>query len=127
MSQETRSKTKKMHNFKELKIWQLSRKFVKKIYLLTRSFPEAERYGLISQMQRTAVSIPSNIAEGSGRTNKEFIHFLSISLSSAFELETQLYLSSDIEYCNENEISDLLDSIQEIQKMIYKFRQKLES
>lgn len=126
-SQEPRAKTKKMHNFKELKIWQLSRKFVKAIYLSTKSFPDSERFGLASQMQRAAISIPSNIAEGSGRTDKEFRHFLAISLSSAFELETQLFLSADLDYCDENKIKAYFDSIQEIQKMIYKFRQTIES
>jgi four helix bundle protein len=116
-----------MHNFKELKIWQYSRELVKDIYVLTNNFPEKERFGLISQVQRAAISIPSNIAEGSGRTNKEFRHFLSISLSSSFELETQLLVAYDLGFCKESELNSILDRIQEIQKMTYKFRQNLES
>ncbi|MCG8579545.1 MAG: four helix bundle protein, partial [Bacteroidales bacterium] len=66
-----------MHNFKELKVWQKARVLVKDIYHLTKQLPEDEKYGLISQMRRASVSIPSNIAEGTGRSsNKEFVRFL---------------------------------------------------
>ncbi len=93
-----------MHNFKELKVWQNARKHVKEIYVATKDFPSEEKFGLISQMRRSAVSIPSNIAEGSGRnTNKDFSHFLNISLGSAYELQTLLFLSQDLEFLNEEE------------------------
>ena len=115
-----------MHNFRELQIWKDSRKLVKEIYLVTRNFPDQEKYILASQIQRSAISVPSNIAEGSGRKNKEFMHFLSIALSSAFECETQLYLASDIGYLEENKLNDLTTEIQIIQKKIYKFRLTLE-
>ena len=88
-----------MHNFKELKVWQKGRKFVKDIYLLTRNFPQEELFVLTSQMRRAAISIPSNIAEGSGRgSDKDFARFIDIATGSSFELESQLYVASDLEY-----------------------------
>lgn len=115
-----------MHNFRELDIWKESRKLVKDIYEVMSEFPNQEKFNLISQVQRSAISIPSNIAEGSGRGNKEFMHFLSIALSSAFELETQLYLAFDLGYITENKLEELRSIIQVIQKKIYKFRLTLE-
>ena len=79
-----------MTNFRNLKIWQRAMKLVIAIYNLTRMLPKEEKFGLKSQMTRAAISIPSNIAEGSSRSSpKEFKHFLEMSLGSAFELETQ--------------------------------------
>ncbi len=87
----------KYHNFRQLRIWQESMKLTREVYHITASFPTDEKFGLTSQMRRCGVSIPSNIAEGSGRTSqKEFIHFLKISLSSTYELETQLILTRDL-------------------------------
>lgn len=78
-----------MHNFKELKVWKTGIEVSKMIFQLTRSFPSEEKYGLISQMIRSAISIPSNIAEGCGRkSDKELYQFLNIALGSSFELET---------------------------------------
>ena len=115
-----------MHNFKNLKIWQKSRVLVKEVFLLTKEIPSEEKFGLTSQMLRCAYSIPSNIAEGSGRSsNKEFSRFLDISLGSAFELETQLILASDINYLSEEQLQRIQDLLQEIQKMIYSFKTKL--
>ena len=115
-----------MHNFKELKIWQLSRYFVKDIYLLTKNFPADERFGLTQQIRRAAVSIPSNIAEGSGRgTNNDFSHFLDIANGSAFEVETQLILSLDLEYISQAEFDLINEKLQVIEKMIFNFNQSL--
>ncbi|WP_445589536.1 four helix bundle protein [Sunxiuqinia sp. A32] len=115
-----------MHNFKNLKIWQKSRILVKEVFLLTRDFPAEERFGLVSQVLRCAYSIPSNIAEGSGRsTNIEFARFLDIALGSAFELETQLILASDIKYLAEVKLQEIQVLLQEIQKMIYSFKMNL--
>lgn len=84
-------------NFKDLNVWQESKQLAVDIYKLCRELPEAEKYGLTSQLQRCAVSIPSNIAEGHRRMgDKEFRHFLAISLGSAAELETQLYICSEV-------------------------------
>ncbi|MCD4697377.1 MAG: four helix bundle protein [Bacteroidales bacterium] len=117
-----------MHNFKELKVWQKSRTLTKEIHLLTKRFPSDERFVLTSQIRRSVISIPSNIAEGSGRdSNKEFKRFLSISLSSAFELETQIILANDLEYLSDAEFLKVSEKIQEVQKMIFGFRKSLSS
>lgn len=109
-----------MHNFKELKVWQSARRIVKEIYLDTKDFPIDEKYGLISQMRRSAVSIPSNIAEGSGRnTDKDFKYFLNVALGSAYELQTLLILSQDIELISQERTNELNTSLEEIQRMIY--------
>ncbi|MEZ0485846.1 four helix bundle protein [Fibrella aquatica] len=113
------------HNFKNLKAWQLSRSLVKAIYELTVVFPVDERYGICSQMRRAAISIPSNIAEGSGRTDKDFHRFLSMSLSSAYELETQLILSADLGFLPSDALDNLSLQIQEVQRVIFGFQKKL--
>ena len=83
-----------MHHFRELKIWQRSMDVAETIYRLTDSFPKDERFGIISQLRRCSVSIPSNISEGAGRnTNRQFKHFLEMSMGSCNELQTQLELS----------------------------------
>ena len=111
------------HNFRELKIWKDSMSLVKLVYLTTLSLPSNERFGLISQINRAAVSIPSNITEGSGRsTEKEFVHFLNIAISSSFELETQLILISDL---FEIDTSTCIDKIVELQKMISGLKKSL--
>jgi len=82
------------HNFKLLKIWQLGMEITEEIYKISSNFPTDERFGWVSQIRRCSVSVPSNIAEGSGRgTDKDFKHFLEIALGSVYELETQLILS----------------------------------
>lgn len=87
-----------MHNFRELKIWQEALEIAKLTYKLTKSFPSSEMYGFTSQMNRAAVSIPSNIAEGAGRNgNKEFTQFLNIAIGSCFELETQIILAFEFD------------------------------
>lgn len=108
------------HNFRELKIWKEAMNLVQAVYQFTSQLPSDERFGLISQINRCAVSIPSNIAEGSGRTsNKEFLHFLNVGLSSSFELETQLILSNALFSI---EIEDLILKIHELQKMTVGFK-----
>lgn len=88
-----------MHNFRDLQVWKMSMEISKIIFQLTREFPSEEKYTLTSQMIRSAISVPSNIAEGCGRnSNKELNQFLSISLGSSFELETQLILAFDFGY-----------------------------
>jgi four helix bundle protein len=115
-----------MHNFKELIIWQKARILVKEVYENTISFPANEKYGITSQIQRAAISIPSNIAEGSGRgSNKDFSRFLDMAMSSAFELETEIILSYDLNYMNENNYNLILPKIQEVQKMIFAFKNQL--
>jgi four helix bundle protein len=114
-----------MNNFKELKVWQKSMDLAEEIYQLTSTFPKEEKYGLISQIQRCAVSIPSNIAEGAGRnSNNEFRNFLGIANGSANELNTQLLLAVRIGYAKKVDISDILNLISEIQKMIFSLIKK---
>ena len=111
-----------MHNFRQLNIWKEARLLVKEVYLLTKKFPSDERFGLISQINRCSISVPSNIAEGSARsTNKDFAHFLKISLGSLFELETQLLLSADLNMISESENEELFKRIIVLQKMISNF------
>jgi four helix bundle protein len=87
----------KKHNFRELSIWKDSMSFVKKVHLISANLPTEERFGFVSQINRSSVSIPTNIAEGSGRTtNKEFVRFLDIAISSSYELETELILINDL-------------------------------
>ena len=108
-----------MKDFKNLKVWQKGIKMVAEIYNTTQSFPKDELYGLTSQIRRSAVSIPSNIAEGSGRnSDKEFNRFLNISLGSSFELETQIIIAHELKFLSNNEFSELIAEIQEQQKMI---------
>jgi four helix bundle protein len=119
-----------MHKYKELKLWQKSIDLVTSVYLLTRSFPQEEKFGLVSQINRSAVSIPSNIAEGAGRnSDKEFIQFLSIAQASSYELETQLIISKNLNYLTIEELNHLSEQIEEVQKMNYsiqlKFKQKV--
>ena len=88
-----------MHNFKELKVWQLAMSISKEVFIATRLFPSEEKFTLISQMMRSAISIPSNIAEGCGRnSDKHFLHFLDISLASLHELQYCILLSYDLSY-----------------------------
>lgn len=109
----------KRHNFKKLKIWQESIKLVSVTYELTRSFPDFEKFALVSQMNRCSVSIPSNIAEGtSTNTDKHFNKYLGISLGSAFEWETQLIVAFNQKYISKEKFKELENRIQQIQRMI---------
>lgn len=114
------------HNFRKLTIWKDAIVIVKNVYILSGSFPSDERFGLVSQMRRCAVSVPSNIAEGSGRnTNKDFDRFLSIALSSSYELETQLIISCELGFLDENKLKLITDELNKLQRMIYSFQQSL--
>ena len=93
-----------MHKFKDLTVWEKSQQLVKAIYESTSSFPKEEIFGLTAQIRRSAVSIPANIAEGCGRkTDKELCRFLDIANGSAFELETLIILSTDLNYLEESQ------------------------
>lgn len=115
-----------MHNFRELKVWKIGMEIAKLIFQLARTFPSEERYSLISQLCRCAISIPSNIAEGCGRkSNKELNHFLSISLGSAFELETQMILAFEFGYIDRELYEHTIVQINEVQKMIHGLQRTL--
>lgn len=112
-----------MATHKELDVWKDSIEFVTRIYLLTSDFPDSERYGLVSQMRRSAVSIPSNIAEGASRgSNKEYVRFINISLGSLSELETQIIIAKKLEYLSS---TDIIDDLEKIQAMLCKLRNYL--
>ncbi|SRX75052.1 hypothetical protein AEQU3_02040 [Aequorivita antarctica] len=97
------------------------------VYLLTTNFPKEEKFGLISQLRRSAVSIPSNIAEGAGRnTNGEFKNFLGIANGSSYELFTQLLLSNKLSICSEDIVNPILSKVVELQKMNYALIKSLE-
>ena len=115
----------KRHNFKKLKIWQMAMELAKDIFKLTANFPSSEKFGLTSQMNRCSVSMPSNIAEGSSRTNKSFSHFLDISLGSSFELQTQLLLAKSQELVDENIAEQIENKIEEFQKATMSFQNTL--
>ena len=106
-----------MVNHKDLDAWKLSIEFVSDIYNITKTFPKDEFYGLTNQIRRSAVSIPSNIAEGSARqSDKELIQFLYIALGSLSELETQLIIAKNLAYISN--IENLTDSLVSIRKLI---------
>ena len=117
---------KQITSYKDLLIWQKGIDLVKQTYLLTKLFPAEERFGLISQMRRAAVSVPSNISEGQARkSSAEFIRFLSISQGSLAELETQLIISHELAFCEKEQTNPSIDLIHEIQKMTYALKVKL--
>ena len=115
-----------MHRFKELEIWKRSRLFCSDIYQITSKFPESEKFGLTNQLKRASVSMPSSIAEGSSRqSNKDFSKFLEVTLGSAYEIETQLLIASDLKFISNTELDNLINELDEIIKMISKFKSTL--
>ena len=117
-----------MHNFRKLDIWQKSIDLTVKVYDLTKKFPREEMFGLTSQIKRCAVSIPSNIAEGSGRnTSNDFNHFLAIATGSSYELETQLIIAEKLGFAEGEEVEYLISEIHINQKQIYNFKQSLQN
>ncbi|BFO67799.1 four helix bundle protein [Chryseobacterium sp. S0630] len=115
----------KRHNFKKLKIWQMGMELSKLTLDITDTFPTYEKYGLKSQMDRCSISIPSNIAEGSSRTNKSFSHFLDISLGSSFELQTQILLANHRKYLSDEKTEIFEIKIEEFQKATMVFQNTL--
>jgi four helix bundle protein len=116
------------HNFRELNIWKNSMEMVFEVYKLTKQLPDSEKFSLVSQVNRSAISIPSNIAEGTSRNSeKEICRFLDIALGSAYELETQLLLLGNLYKDYKNEASELINKLNEIQKMIVGFKKKIKA
>jgi four helix bundle protein len=117
-------KQKINNGYEDLIVWQKSMSLVEEVYKITKTFPKEELFGLVSQMRRSAVSVPSNIAEGYGRTSKGyFVSFLKISLGSLCELETQINISKKLGYLNQNQ-DTLRYLIIEIKKMIISLTKK---
>jgi four helix bundle protein len=106
-------------SYRDLKVWQQAMALAKAVYELTSVFPKAEIYALSSQLQRAAVSIPSNIAEGHARQSPgDFARYLSIAMGSAAELETQLLLAQELGYTTSERVSKLLESSAEVGRML---------
>ena len=115
-----------MHNLKELKIWNKAIDLTVEVPKATATFPSDERFGLTSQSRRSAVSIPSNIAEGAGRnSSKEFSNFLGTANGSSYELQTQLVIANRLGLLGDDSLTNLLKEIDELQKMNYSFQQVL--
>jgi four helix bundle protein len=104
-----------MKTHKDLDVWNKAMEFTENIYRLTRDFPKEEQFGLTSQIKRSAISIPSNIAEGAARnSNKEFLQFLLIAMGSLSEIETQLLLAERLNFLGENSVFDDVESIRKM-------------
>ncbi|PTT35626.1 four helix bundle protein [Chryseobacterium sp. HMWF028] len=108
-----------MGNYKELFVWQKSVDLITEIYIVTAAFPKEELYGLTSQIRRSSISIPSNIAEGhSRRSTNDYLQFLKIARGSSAELETQLIISKNLNYLNPENFQILIEKTSEISKML---------
>lgn len=117
-----------MSNYKNLEVWRKSHQIVLRVYGLTQNFPPSEQYGLTSQMRRSAASIPTNIAEGSGRgSDKDYARFLYISLGSCAELDYQLLLAKDLNYLPELEYQSVIDELDQVGRMLNGFIKTLKS
>lgn len=117
-----------MHNFKELKVWQKAVDLAVKIYGISRSFPAEEKFGLVSQMRRAGISIPSNIAEGCAKTSsKSFVNSLEVSLGESFELETQMIISERVGILDSEIARELGTDLSDVQRMIMGLKNSLES
>ena len=113
-----------MHNYKELKVWQIAMDVVENTYVIYNSLPDSEKYNFGSQITRSSLSIPSNIAEGAGRSTKnDFKRFLDIAVGSSYELETQLLLIENIFKIN---TETLIEQVKQVQKMIYSLKQSID-
>jgi four helix bundle protein len=123
MSDEPRTKAR---SYRDLLVWQKGITLAKTVYGITRTFPNEERFGLISQMRQAAASIPSNIAEGQARkTTAEFVYFLSNAEGSVAELDTQLTLSVELRYCSRPDVAAAMELISELRKMLNALRRTL--
>ncbi|MBK7917368.1 MAG: four helix bundle protein [Chloroflexi bacterium] len=117
-----------MQDFRQLQVWQKSHQLVLQVYGIIQAFPASEGYGLSQQMRRASVSVPSNIAEGSGRgSDKEFAHFAQIAIGSISELEYQLLLAKDLGYLNASRYQELSLQITEVKRMLIGLRKKLKA
>ena len=116
----------KIRSFRDLRVWQLAMDLVELVYRLTGSFPRNEIYGLASQIQRAAVSVPSNIAEGHTREHtKEYLHHLSMSQASLAELETQLEIAIRLRYVSLQEARSIAERAESLGKQLYALRNAL--
>lgn len=123
---ESMKKTSKISGFRDLRVWQGGMDLVEQVYRLTREFPKHELYGLVGQMQRAAVSVPSNIAEGHTRdSSKEYLRHLSIARASLAELQTQLEIAERLQYCSSQNFSQLLSQSDTLARQLSALRNAL--
>lgn len=117
---------KKTDSYKDLVVWQKGIVLAKAVYRLTQKFPAEEKFGLVAQMRRAAVSVPSNLAEGQARhTSGEFIQFISHAEGSVAELDTQLILSTELKFCDSSEAVPVFELLGELRRMLNGLRRKL--
>lgn len=117
-----------LKNYKELNVWQKAYDLCLDIYRITKEFPDEERYGLVAQIRRSAVSVPSNIAEGYGRKSiSDYVRFLYVAYGSSCELETQVLLSTDLGYIEGNRAGSVRSSIGEVERMLKALIKSLEA
>ncbi|HEX9804448.1 MAG TPA: four helix bundle protein [Candidatus Dojkabacteria bacterium] len=117
-----------VHSYKDLIVWQKAIELVKKIYSITKNFPDEEKFGLASQVRRSAVSIPSNISEGRSRgSKKDFIRFLYIAKGSLSELETQILISLELRFIKKEDTQNIESLITEVNKMLSSMISKLKA
>ena len=117
---------KKVNSYQDFIVWQKATKLAIRTYKITQKFPAEEKYGLVSQLRRAAVSIPSNIAEGYRRAYpKEWAQFLRIAYGSGSEMETQFYISKELGYISQKDYLDVMDEMSEVMKIINALLNKL--
>ena len=117
----------KVGGYRDLLVWQKGISLVKLVYQVSQTFPSDERFGLTSQVRRAAVSVPSNIAEGQARfTTREFIHFISNAEGSTAEVDTQLVIAVELEFCKAAEAKSAFEAIVELRKMLNALRRTLQ-
>ena len=118
--QDKNKKAEETRPHRKLDVWKKSLLFAKKVYLATSKYPSAEIYGLVSQMRRATISVPSNLAEGAARrSKKEFLHFINIAQGSLSELDTQIELSMMLAYISKQEYDELMEELKTISKMLF--------
>jgi four helix bundle protein len=116
-----------IQSYRELDVWKKYMDMVEQVYALTRTFPADERFGLVSQMRRAAVSVPANIAEGYGRTHRgEYVHHLSIARGSVLELETHLAIALRLQFATGAQTAPIEQLVQDVSKMLYRLMNSLQ-
>ncbi len=109
-------------SYRDLDVWKQSRLLVKSVYQLSKTFPKEEQFGLTNQLRRAAISVPSNIAEGSGRNHsKDSIQFFFIARGSLYEIETQLTIASDLEFISGKQLDEVLEQVTRCKKLLNGF------
>lgn len=126
MDSSTDSARAKLMSFRDLRVWKAGMRLTEQVYLLTGAFPKSELYGLVSQLRRAAVSVPSNIAEGHTRSAlREYLHHLSIAQASLAELETQMEMAARLEFISDADLRGILESSSMLGKQLYALRKSL--